>query len=360
MPKIKGQYFGKHRLSRFLTPNYVPALIATFVVLIAGVLADNQNRVVFEARLRSEVADELNPIRSRLESSVNGNIQLVRGLIGTIATEPDMRQQRFSELAQSIFSERSQLRNLAAAPNLVVSMVYPVAGNEKAIGLDYRTNDKQREAVMRVVASGKMVLAGPVDLVQGGRGLIGRFPVTANAGGSKRFWGLMSAVIDIDQLYRDSGLVSSRLGIDIALAGRDGQGRDGAIFFGDPAIFGKAPVEMDVTLPGGSWQMAAIPKGGWPATPDNAWQVRLLIMLGGLMIVVPMIVTGHLTTERQRNIRALRQSKDQLLELSHRLKIALDTSKIGIWELDIDTRQAAVGQPHEGALRRRLIRPRKL
>ncbi|WEX89103.1 EAL domain-containing protein [Sinorhizobium garamanticum] len=326
------------RLSRFLTPNYLPAIIAIFVVIVAGILADNQNQVVSEARTRSEVADELNPIRSSLESSINGSIQLVRGLIGTISTEPDMRQQRFGELARSIFSERSQLRNIAAAPSLVVSMVYPLAGNEKAIGLDYRTNDKQRGAVMRVVASGKMVLAGPVDLVQGGKGLIARFPVSTEfGGGSNRFWGLVSAVIDVDRLYRDSGLVSPTLGIEIAIAGRDGLGSEGAVFFGDPAIFNQNPVEMSVSLPEGSWRIAAIPKGGWPATPDNAWQTRLLIVIGGLVIVVPMLITGRLMAERQRNIRALRQSKDQLQELSHRLKIALDTSEIGIWELDIES-----------------------
>ncbi|WEX79251.1 EAL domain-containing protein [Sinorhizobium numidicum] len=312
-------------------------MIASFVVVVAGFLADDQNRIVSEARMRSIVANELNPIRSKLESSINGNIQLVRGLIGTITTEPDMRQPRFGVLARSIFTERSQLRNIAAAPDLVVSMVYPMAGNEKVIGLDYRKNENQRAAAMRVMETGKIVLAGPVDLVQGGRGLIGRFPVTTDAGGNKRFWGLVSAAIDIDQLYRDSGLISSNLDIDIAIAGRDGLGRAGAVFFGDSAIFGKAPVEMDVSLPGGSWRLAALPKGGWPATPQNAWQVRLLIALGGLMIVVPMIVTGRLTAERQENIRALKQNKDQLQELSHRLKIALDTSEIGIWELDIDS-----------------------
>lgn len=325
------------RLSRFLTPSYLPALIAAVVVVAAGVLADNQNRIVSEARLRSEVADALNPIRSSLESSVNGNIQLVRGLIATIETEPDMQQQRFAELARSVFSGGSQLRNIAAAPELVVAMVYPLTGNEKAIGLDYRANDKQRSSVMRAVASGEMVLAGPVDLVQGGRGLIGRFPVTTGPEGGRRFWGVVSAVIDVDRLYRDSGLSSPALDIDIAIAGRDGTGRGGPHFFGDPAIFESAPVEMSVSLPGGSWRMAAIPKGGWPTTPQNAWQVRFLIIFGGLMIVAPMIVAGRLMAERQANFRALRQSKDQLQELSHRLRIALDTSKIGIWELDVDS-----------------------
>jgi len=324
------------RLSRVLTPSYLPAVIAAFVVLVAGILADNQNQVVAEARLRARVAEELNPIRSKLEANVNGNIQLVRGLIGTLVTEPGMDQKRFAALSRSIFTERSQLRSIAAAPNLVVSLVYPLKGNEKALGLDYRKNELQRAAVMRVKDTRQMVLAGPVDLVQGGRGLIGRFPVMIDAGGgSNRFWGIVSAIIDIDRLYRDSGLLSEQPGIDIAIAGRDGTGAEGQVFFGDPAIFKHSPVGMTVLLPGGSWRIAAVPRGGWPTTAGNAWFIRGLIVLGGLMIILPMVLTGRLMSERQMNIRALRHSKAQLQELSHRLKIALDSSQIGIWELDI-------------------------
>ena len=61
------------RLSRSLAPSYLPAVIAAFVVLVAGILADNQNQVVAEARLRARVAEELNPIRAKLEANVNGN-----------------------------------------------------------------------------------------------------------------------------------------------------------------------------------------------------------------------------------------------------------------------------------------------
>lgn len=238
VPENRNITLGKSRLTRFLTPNYLPAMIAAFVVVVAGIFADHQNRIISEARMRSLVANELGPIRSRLESSINGNIQLVRGLIGTIATEPDMQQQRFAELARSIFAERSQLRNIAAAPDLVVSMVYPVEGNEKVIGLDYRENENQRATAMRVMQAGKLLLAGPVDLVQGGRGLIARFPVTTDAGGQKRFWGLVSAVIDIDQLYRDSGLVAPGRSIEIAIAGQDGLGRHGSVFSGTPRSSG--------------------------------------------------------------------------------------------------------------------------
>ena len=84
------------------------------------------------------------------------------------------------------------------------------------------------------------MLAGPVDLVQGGRGFIGRFPVFVDdLGGDKRFWGIVSAVVDVERLYRDSGLLDADLPIDIAISGRDGYADKGEKrFFGEDG-FGK-------------------------------------------------------------------------------------------------------------------------
>lgn len=330
--------FGKSTIIRFLKPNYLPTYVALVIVAAAGLFAEQQNRAVHAAKARAAVTAELGPIRSRLEANINGDIQLVRGLIATISTEPGMNQKRFSDLAGNILDERSRLRSIAGAPDLVVSLIYPMKGNEKALGLDYRKNDDQRAAAMRVRDTGKMVLAGPLDLVQGGKGLIGRFPVLVSQDSqAKRFWGIVSAVIDVERLYQDSGLLSPTLGIDVAISGRDGLGEEGALFYGNSAVRGNNPVDVHVFLPGGSWVISATPKGGWVETPPNAWLIRSLVLLGGLFILVPMFITGQLMEERQRNIRVLEHNKDQLLELSHRLKIALDASQIGIWELDISS-----------------------
>ncbi|HXV31730.1 MAG TPA: hypothetical protein VD840_15495, partial [Sinorhizobium sp.] len=64
MPENNIFTLGKSRLTRFLTPNYLPAMIAAFVVVVAGILADHQNRIISESRMRSLVANELGPIRS--------------------------------------------------------------------------------------------------------------------------------------------------------------------------------------------------------------------------------------------------------------------------------------------------------
>ena len=57
-----------------------------------------------------------------------------------------------------------------------------------------------------------------------------------------------------------------------------------------------------------------------------------------------MFITGRLMEERRKNIGVLEHNKGQLQELSHRLKIALEASQIGVWEIDMASRQRAVGQ----------------
>jgi diguanylate cyclase (GGDEF)-like protein len=333
--------FSRFRLAELraalLKPSNIPALMAVLVIIVAGIFADYQNTQVHQQNLRSDVLADVSVIRAKLEGNVNANLQLVRGLIATIATEPEMDQARFNELAENIFEEDSQLRSIAVAPDLVIKMTYPLEGNERAIGLDYRTNEAQRDAALRVMETGQLVLAGPVELVQGGRGFIGRFPVYMGDPPNRTFWGIVSSVIDVDRLYRDSGLLDESLTIDIGIKGKDATGDTGTQFFGRADIFEDNPVLTEVILPSGSWTMGAIPKSGWNVVPPNAWVLRATVLLLGALVVFPIVVGSRLIEERQRNIRALGVREAELQRLSRRLGLALETSRVGVWEYDIET-----------------------
>ncbi|MHA7774822.1 bifunctional diguanylate cyclase/phosphodiesterase [Roseibium sp. M-1] len=312
--------------------------IAFAVTVAAGIFAEMQNRSVHMQSARADVGEELGLVRARLEGNINSNLQLVRGLVALIAVQSDIDQDQFGRIASSLVGKHSQLRNIAGAPDLVVSLMYPMEGNEKAIGLDYRTNEQQRDAAMRAVESGEMILAGPVNLLQGGIGFIGRFPVfTHNEDGSERLWGLIAAVVDADRLYADSGLLDPALPIEIAISGRDANVNDRTVFFGDESILDQNPVVSEVSMPSGRWRIAAIPRGGWSTTPENAWQVRLLILAGAALVLLPIFIAGQLYDQRRGHIRELRRRQHQMERLSQRLKLALDTSEIGIWELNLDT-----------------------
>ncbi len=76
-----------------------------------------------------------------------------------------------------LLESQRNIRNLALAPDNVISDVYPRLGNEKALGLRYLDNPQQRSAVERAIQTRRTVVAGPIPLVQGGLGIVSRTPV---------------------------------------------------------------------------------------------------------------------------------------------------------------------------------------
>ncbi len=64
---------------------------------------------------------------------------------------------------------------------------------------------------------------------------------------------------------RTGGLTDPGETLDITLRGKDGTGANGPVFFGDPDVLADQPVVAEIALPGGSWQIAARPAGGWSA-----------------------------------------------------------------------------------------------
>lgn len=316
----------------------LPALICIVFFSFFWIFVEDQRNRLYVQEQRNEVLANASIMRAELEHTVNANLQLVKGLVSVIASEPDMGQVRFSFLARSLFDDSEQLRVLAGAPDLKVTMIYPFVGNESVIGLNYRENEAQRDAALRARDSKELILAGPVDLVQGGRGFIGRYPVFLNDfTGEKEFWGIVSAVIDAERLYEASGLFDEDLKLDIALKGHDGLGDNGRVFYGDANLSQHNPVSVKVNLPFGSWTMLATPKNGWAATAPSVWQLRLLLACALLVIVLPLLYTGHLIRLRGRQNKELAAREQQLELLHERLRVALSASAIGVWETNLRT-----------------------
>jgi PAS domain S-box-containing protein len=301
-------------------------VLASSVILACAWFVDNNNNEAHLQKVRADVQNQLSTIRARLEGTLNSNIQAVNGLVSAISIEPNMSQKRFAMFAKPLIERDNQLRNIGGAPGMVISLMYPIEGNEKAIGLNYLENVKQRQGAIMARDTGQLVLAGPVKLLQGGQGFIGRIPVYSEniETGERRFWGLISAVIDADELYSVSGLFDDDLSLDLAIFGHDKRFSNGTTFYGNDGIFSKYPVLAFIELPFGNWQLAAIPKNGWPSVADNVWQFRLIITLISLLILAPLLILTWLGThhrEQQLRLKAL-------FELSP-LGIALNDFKTG-------------------------------
>ena len=102
----------------------------------------------------------------------------------------------FDAIARTMLPFYPGASELALAPGGVVRNVVPMSGNEVAIGLDLLAAPTQRKESLLARDSGQLTLAGPLELAQGGTGVIGRLPVFLDDNqGKSLFWGFALVVM---------------------------------------------------------------------------------------------------------------------------------------------------------------------
>ncbi|TNC81715.1 MAG: hypothetical protein C9356_07610 [Oleiphilus sp.] len=227
---------------------------------------------------RYGVLSEANTFRAHLEGLLALDIQMVRGMTSLIINEPDLDQERFAQFARPFLEQSSRIRNIGAAPDMILNYIYPLEGNEGALGLNYLENKQQGKQAIFARDSGQLVLAGPLKLLQGGNGLIGRIPVYLDShsdttpGQAREFWGLLSVVLDSDELFKNA---LETLDENIKVAIRHAESKQ--VFLGNPALFEADPIVTRISVPGGQWQLAATRAGPWVvATSLDIWIPRAL------------------------------------------------------------------------------------
>lgn len=266
------------------------------------------------------VTSDLAALRANLEQEITANLLLVQGTANFISVTPDLSHEIFENYAQRVLEETQLLKNLGAAPDYVMEYVYPLEGNEAIVGMNYRELPNQWGLVSKVAKNGKLVVAGPLNLAQGGIGLIGRAPVFIYEDNSKQFWGLVSSVIDVDRLYEVVGI--DTMDLDIAIRGVDGLGENGAVFRGSEELFDprEKSVLMPVKFPSGHWLIAGKPSEGWAWWhPMAPWVHIGLSLLAAIM--------GYYLWRSDRHnaqIDLVRRNLDKSQAIAH----------LGSWELN--------------------------
>ena len=309
MPKTVTQ-----RLIQYITKNHIRMngilvaatifLVGIIIILTLHVENQERNNILRENKLKS--FHFLTMTQSNLERELNKSLFQLGALVAYISVNPDIAEEDFNIFAQNLFRQKSHIISLGAAPDMVVKYVYPYAQNKAALGLDYRKISSQRELAFRARDTGQQVIAGPLTSIQGQKVLIARAPVYLAQDFADRpagsFWGLVSVLIDAEELLMAGGVDDENY--DISIRGKDAKGALGEVFYGTPDPSRDA-VSLSVFIPGGSWQISPVPKmASQPGDNDI-----LLIRLVGLFISLSVITFA---TFRLRHLKERRHAEEKL------------------------------------------------
>ena len=290
---------------------WLSALAQALIVVLIGETGVQLELARQTEEQRALVLAYVAGVRARLETELNSTLYLSSGLVAFASARADLLDvAHVTDLLSALYKTGRNVRNIVIAPDNRVKWVYPLAGNERVIGLYYPNNPQQWPAVERAIKRRGTIVAGPVDLVQGGRGLVSRTPIFRSNG---EYWGLLSLVIDWDSLQKTAGLETESSEYRLAIRGKDAEGARGAVFFGNEQVFAMRPVESQLELPGGSWTIAAIPAGGWTTPSLRIQALRLLYCVIAAMI-------GSLAYRLMQEKHERELARDELARLNNELE----------------------------------------
>lgn len=220
---------------------------------------------------------DLAAIRGSAEIAINQRIHVLEGIRAYASINPEMTKQQFADLSANVMNNTDGIRSVTSIKDNIINDVYPLEGSEGAIGIDLLKHPAQRSNALHAITTGKPWLADPIGLAQVGEAFIHRAPfyVTNPGGvpGGGPYWGLVSMVIDKNALNQNI-LESVPEGLRIAIRSRNSRNEPSEFSLGNRSIVEQSPLETEMSLPTGSWQLHGVPEKGWPTKSPLSAQIR--------------------------------------------------------------------------------------
>jgi signal transduction histidine kinase len=291
------------------------SLLVLVVTFVAGV-------AVVERLERGEVQERR---RAALELARGSGVAIEKALEGALASattlarmvEAGATDAQLATVATGLLELHGPAVSLQLARGGVISHVWPLQGNEAALGLDLVASPIHGPLVQQVLSERRALLYGPFPLVQGGIGLALREPVVVpSPAGGTQGWGLSSVVLRLPGLLAESRLDAlAEAGFDYTLS------RPAQAGLGPVAVAASVPADarlvtpeaVEIQLPGQVWTLEIAPRAGWQAD-TRIWTrmaATLLLALLGAALTYRVL---SLPAVLRREVAA----RTQELELAHR------------------------------------------
>ncbi len=249
----------------------IPLISFIFLLSLLQSLIDAELKNI-KAMRAIEKANYANNLKNHVSTKLDALIYLSNGLSAYLsAYHNELDDKKVNQVLAALYKDAKHVHHFAIAVGYQVKYVYPINENKKALTLDYRNNPEQWPAVKKAVEMQQGILAGPVNLVQGGKGLIYRYPVYIK----NEYWGILATVVNTDRFLADTFSDISTKEYDFSIRLKSSAGQSDQIIYGETVLFNQPDAFISSSkVHNAEWEWAIV---------DKVEQFSPLVFLARLM-----------------------------------------------------------------------------
>ena len=242
---------------------------------------------------------------SRVKSQLNRYLAESELVKNIIESGYDIDGEKFSILSQMMQDKQNVIEAHELAKDGIISHIYPMKGNEEAMGLNMLEHPDRKKEANLAKTSGQYTIAGPFPLVQGGNGALLFDPVyVKDEAGEDTFWGFSILVLNWDHFMEEVETYKLEDASYQYLIWKNGTELGEKLTIAQSEKFSfKDTLEVACDVPNDTWYFEIEPKAGWVPQSQIAFGILIAALVSGVLTV------GYWQYEMQRYKEALYAEK---------------------------------------------------
>jgi len=236
--------------------------------------------------------------------------------------------ENFDDIASQLLKSNPNIDALELIPNGIIKYIYPLKGNERA--LNYNILDpKVINQEININNSKKIHFVGPINLKQGGLGVIGRLPIYKK----NNFWGFAAVVIRLENLFKHSGINSIDQSKYYFQFSKINSTSGKEIFYLPHSEDFSKKQFVTVTIPEGNWKLYLITRN-----KSVIWsQLLFTLTLGFLLCLISTFWIVSILRKPAQLQRLIYKQARKIFNTETEFKAIFDQAPVGIIRVDSQT-----------------------
>ena len=272
--------------------------------------------------------DKLNVTRTNLESNISSKIVAINGLKTYVELDKTFNQEEYENFAKAVYESSNDIvRNITFITDTTITHVYPYEESENSIGLDLAKQQEQKDLILYAKENNKTIITSPVDLVEGGVGIIVRVPVLSHG----KYYGQISLVFDYNKTIEYSGLRTLQDDYFIKLKTTDNIKSKESIIWsnahGKDYVFDYNMVSTNINMYNANLVLEAVPKHGFNR---KSTLFNLIMLIGAMLSLLAALTVYRLmkvTDKLKVNKEELQKSYKDALDANMNLELTVSQLK---------------------------------